>query len=62
MKMTGRKKEAEKEYAGWGGKREGSGRKQIGPPKKKVTFYISDDEKEAVKTFLATLRNGKPAK
>ena len=47
----------EKEYKeGWGGKREGSGRKQIGPPKKKVTFYITEAEKEQLQKYLATLR------
>lgn len=55
--MSGKKKELEKEYKeGWGGKREGSGRKQIGPPKKKVTFYVTEAEKEQLQKYLATLR------
>jgi len=58
--MAGKKKEAEKEYnKGWGGKREGSGRKLTGPPKKKVTFYITDEEKRALQKHLTTLRDGK---
>ena len=58
-KMTGRKKDAEKEYNGWGGRREGSGRKITGAPKKKVQFYITEDEKEALKKYLEKLRDGK---
>ncbi len=58
--MSGKKKEADKEYQGWGGKREGSGRKPSGAPKKKTNFYITEDEKEALKKFLTELRDGKP--
>ena len=60
--MAGKKKVVDKEYQGWGGKREGSGRKVIGAPKKKVQFYITEDEKEAMRKFLMELRNGKPEK
>ena len=57
--MSGKKKEADKEYKGWGGVRENSGRKRIGPPKKKVTFYITEDEKKALQKYLTALRDGK---
>ena len=57
--MTGKKKELEKEYNGWGGHREGSGRKRIGPPKKKTCFYITEDEEKALREYLTTLRDGK---
>ena len=60
--MTGRKKDSNKEYKGWGGRREGSGRKVIGAPKKKVQFYITEDEKDALRKYLTTLRDGKPSK
>lgn len=57
--MAGKKKVADKEYQGWGGYRKGSGRKATGAPKKKTQFYITEDEKEALKKFLMELRDGK---
>lgn len=59
--MTGAKKDPNKEYNGWGGKREGSGAKSDGIKRKNYSFWASEEEAAAIREFLATLRN-KPLK
>ncbi len=66
--MTGAKKDPNKEYNGWGGKREGSGRKvgttkglPVGHnggrkppavPKRQRNVYCTEEEFEALKKYL----------
>ncbi len=44
---------------GWGGSREGAGRKRGQEQRTTASFYVSEAEKEAVKELLAKLRSEK---
>jgi hypothetical protein len=63
--MTGKKKDPNKEYNGWGGKREGAGgkkgqvnvghnggRKPPEKPKRQRNVYCTEEEFEALKKYL----------
>lgn len=46
----------QRSHKGWGGSRLGAGRKPALIPKKNRSFYVSDDEYNALKEFLTTFR------
>lgn len=50
--------EAKKDHPTWGGKRPGSGRKRLPPGVKRLKrqLYLTDDELEKVKAFIAIIR------
>lgn len=52
-----RESNAKMEESAWGGLRPGAGRKPSG--RKSVNFYITEDEKEQLKSYLDELRGSK---
>lgn len=49
-------------HTGWGGKREGSGRKRSEVPKHKKMFYVSEEEEKILKECLSMFRKRKEIK
>lgn len=58
VEYTKRTRDTAEGVSGWGGPREGAGRKPTG--RKKQSFYITDEEHEKLRKLLEQLRN--PAK